>query len=406
MSLINKMLQDLEARGSDGADAQQARVRPVTAAPDRVIALGDVLAVLIVLAVLGGGGVFGWRYWKQTQATAARLAAATPRAAPAMAPVKPAVKPAAPVVAPATAGVAVVPTAAPLMAGAAVAPSSAPAVAAGNGAGAAAPAAAGKPGPVAPLKPSHPAQPGRAAQQAMAPAPHTSGALPAHGPLKRATAAAAKPLAHKSAAPVKAAPPAPARAEGIELSAKQKSENAYRRALADLQEGRVASAVSSLEQSLHLDPQHEAARQTLVGLLIEAKRPEDAMRQLQLGLTLDARQPAMAMLLARLQIERGGPGVDTLMRTLPYAAGNAEYHGLLAGMLQRQQRQREAIEQYQAALQAAPQNGVWWMGLGISLQAEKRNAEALDAFQHAKDAPNLNPELRNYVERKLASLTH
>jgi MSHA biogenesis protein MshN len=191
-----------------------------------------------------------------------------------------------------------------------------------------------------------------------------------------------------------------------QMSSQQRAEAEYRRALATLQEGRETDAIASLEQALTIDPHHEAARQTLVGLLIESKRPDEAARQLQQGLGADPRQPALAMLLARLQIERGWTGIETLQRTLPYATGNAEYHAFLAGALQRQLRHREAAEQYQAAVRSAPNNGVWLMGLGISLQAEKRNDEALDAFSKARGAGNLTPELQAFVDRKFQQLSH
>jgi MSHA biogenesis protein MshN len=193
-------------------------------------------------------------------------------------------------------------------------------------------------------------------------------------------------------------------AQGREEAVPQRAEGEYRRALANLQDGRMLDAVAALEQALRLDPAHDAARQTLVGLLIEAKRTDEAIRHLQAGLALDARQPALAMLLARLQIERGGSGIDTLMRTLPYAGSNADYHAFLAGALQREQRHREAAEQYQAALRAAPGNGVWWMGLGMSLQADKRNGEALEAFQRARASGSLSAELLAFVERRLQQL--
>lgn len=185
------------------------------------------------------------------------------------------------------------------------------------------------------------------------------------------------------------------------MSARQSAEAEYRRATTALQEGRVRDAIKMLEDALEIEPRHDAARQTLVGLLVEAKRGQDAMRVLQSGLVLDAKQPAMAMLLARLQIEHGGNGIDTLMRTLPYASGDADYHGFLAGALQRAQRHHEAIDQYQAAVRAAPGNGVWWMGLGISLQAEKRAAEAADAYSRALGTGTLSQELRTFVERRL-----
>jgi MSHA biogenesis protein MshN len=193
-------------------------------------------------------------------------------------------------------------------------------------------------------------------------------------------------------------------AQGVQESAPQRAEGEYRRALTALQDGRMTEAVAALEQTLTRDPSHDAARQTLVGLLIEARRPDDAIRHLQAGLALDPRQPSLAMLLARLQIERGASGIDTLTRTLPYAGNNADYHAFLAGALQREQRHREAAEQYQAALRAAPANGVWWMGLGMSLQAEKRNGEALDAFQRARASGTLSGELQGFVERRLQQL--
>ncbi|CAN7383302.1 tetratricopeptide repeat protein [Pseudoduganella sp. LjRoot289] len=191
---------------------------------------------------------------------------------------------------------------------------------------------------------------------------------------------------------------------GVTVTSQQQGENAYRRGLAALQEGRVQEAISNMEQAVFLFPRHDTARQTLVGLLIENRRHDEAIRNLQFGLGLDPKQPQMAMILARLQIEKGGPAIETLQRTLPYAGGNGDYLAFLAGALQRAQRHREAAEQYQAALRLQPQNGVWWMGLGMSLQADKRNAEALDAFTHAKNAGNLSQELQNFVERKLQQL--
>jgi MSHA biogenesis protein MshN len=62
-------------------------------------------------------------------------------------------------------------------------------------------------------------------------------------------------------------------------------------------------------------------------------------------------------------------------------------------------------EQYQAALRTAPGNGVWLMGLGISLQAEKRNAEAIDAFQKARSTANLPSELQSFIDRRLQQLS-
>ncbi len=241
------------------------------------------------------------------------------------------------------------------------------------------------------------------------PAASVSAAAPKPKPAAASAKASAK--SKKSSAEAKAAKAtkptkvASATSAGLELTKTQRAESEYRRGLTALQDGRNGEAINALEQAVRFDPRHEAARQTVVGLLIEARRSEEAVRHLQMGLTFDPRQPAMAMLLARLQIERGASGIETLMRTLPYATGNGEYHAFLAGALARESRHPEAVEQYRLALRGTPQNGVWLIGLGMSQQTEKRDAEALDSFKRAKASGTLSPELATYAERRINALS-
>jgi len=220
------------------------------------------------------------------------------------------------------------------------------------------------------------------------------------------------PEAPKPAVSVAPAPPAPRAVPPTSApTAPNRIDSPYRRALALLTEGRRDDAVAALEQLLRTDAKNGAARETLVGLLIEGGHAEQAMLQLQAGLAADPRQGAMAMLLARMQIERGGDGIDTLLRSLPFvdtgeadAQAAASYHAFLAGALQRRQRHREAVEQYQAALKTAPSNGVWLMGLGISLRAEGRAADSVEAFTRARAGGTLSAELDAFVEQQLQTL--
>lgn len=338
MSLINKMLQDLDARGgAAGAGVDPVLVKPV-ARPERRVVPRVAVAVGLV-AVLAVGGWFSWRTMAtlKVKPPVRVIAAAGPMplapVPPGMVRVTPPVS--APVEAPVETVVAEAPPAPPPVIG----------------------APAKRPRRTAPVVPAQIA--------------------PENAPVTRTAA--------------------PVRGQGAEAD--------YRRALADLADGRVTDAISALERTLLVDPRHDSARQVLVGLLVEAHRNDDAMRQLQLGLGLDPRQPAMAMLLARLQLEHGGAGaVETLQRSLPYARGNGDYQALFAGVLQREGRNREAAEQYQAALAATPGNAVWLMGLGITLQADKRNPEALAAFQRASSSGALPADLQAFVERKIQQL--
>lgn len=409
MSLINKMLQDLDARGTPKDGELPGQVKPVAREPyranRRAIAAGCVGAV--------AGVALAWFGWNQLhRAPQPARAAPAPVAAVRVAPIVTGpVQPAPVVTGPVQAPIAAPVEAPPAVAKTDDAPVAQPMTRAERraerkrlaaqrkeekaAAREAEKVATVRAQDVAPMEPD--SEEAREARRAMAQA------LAARGKSAKKTSAAmlaaARAAAHDDVAP-KGKRSAPGRQE----TGAQRAEGEYRRALASLQEGRMTETVTALEQALKYEPTHEAARQTLVGLLIEANRNDEAMRQLQLGLTLDPRQPAMAMLLARLQIERGGNGIDTLTRTLPYAGNDADYRAFLAAALARQQRHREAAEQYHQAVRAVPSNGVWWMGLGISLQAEKRNGEALDAFQRARASGGLSQELQGFVERRIQQL--
>jgi MSHA biogenesis protein MshN len=112
------------------------------------------------------------------------------------------------------------------------------------------------------------------------------------------------------------------------------------------------------------------------------------------------------MLLARIQVERGdlAGAHDLLSRYAGSAANNADYHALDAAVLQRLGRHKDAVAAYQEALKLAPRAGVWWMGLAISLQADTRGAEALDAFTRAKAAGGLSPDLISFVDQRMKQL--
>lgn len=191
-----------------------------------------------------------------------------------------------------------------------------------------------------------------------------------------------------------------------QISRAQQADAEFRRGISLMQQGRIADAIRGYEAALQLNAGHQAARQALVALLLEGKRGADAERVLQEGLKGRPEQTGFAMLLARLQVERGAveQAAATLEKSLPYADNQADYQAFVAALLQRQGRHKEAVNHYQIALQLVPNNGVWLMGYGISLQAVQRSADAKEAFRRALDSQNLSPDLQKFVLQKLKAL--
>jgi tetratricopeptide (TPR) repeat protein len=218
-----------------------------------------------------------------------------------------------------------------------------------------------------------------------------------------------KPVADPKLPPVEH--PAAQQAEGISkqptrLTPKQQAENEFHRAYQLMTQGRNTEAMAGYATALQLDATHALARQNMVSMLLEQNRKADAERVLQEGLDINRQETGFALLLARLQAERNAlpQALDTMALSLPYAGKQPEYLAILAALMQRQHRHKEAVEYYKQALQLKPDSGVWLMGLGISLRAEKRNDEAVYAFKQALASHTLNTELKAFVEQQLKEL--
>lgn len=206
-------------------------------------------------------------------------------------------------------------------------------------------------------------------------------------------------------------PPAPQGARVIKQNrvptAAEKAEAEFRRAVGLLGQGRGSEADESFAAAIAIDPAHEASRQALVALRLEGRRIEDARRLLQEGLAINPANVQFATVLARILAERRDyvHALEAMQGAAgAAAAGNADYQMLRATILQRLKRHAEAAESYQAALRIQGLNASAWVGLGISLEALDKRAEAAQAFRHALEAGALSEELRAYAEQRARAL--
>lgn len=177
----------------------------------------------------------------------------------------------------------------------------------------------------------------------------------------------------------------------------------YRRSVSLVNGGRGGEAVDILLGLLRLDGGHVPGRQLLARALVEQKRFDEAMAILAEGLASQPGQVSWAMMLARLQMERGNAAgaARTLQVSDPYATANADYQGFYGHVLFRQGRLTESVERYRAALRTASGEGRWWLGLGLALEAQGLATEARDAFLRARASGSLNPDLVQIVDHKL-----
>lgn len=367
MSLINQMLRDLEARRAGDQERQslQREVRALPAAARRGGARW--LALLLGVGIAGGGA--GWYAFSRDDGAVIPVVApvAPPPPLPAAAPMLPPL--------PATA---MLPREVDETTGSnglrlTVALSSLPKEA--------------EPAPL--LPPASPAKP-----------------LPVSTPPVAAVAAEPALAATRLPPPPKAAERA-APAGQIEktvsaTSPRERAEADYRRGLAFAAGSQSAEAIGAWQGALRQDGGHAAARQALAKLLLDGHRSDEAAAVLRDGLEFQPAQIGWAMTLARLQVEQGDypAAARTLAHSQPHAGRSADYQGFYGHVQQRLGQHRDALARYQAAVQLAPAEGRWWLGLGLALEAAGQAPDAREAFRRALATGNLGPELAAIAEQR------
>ncbi len=215
-----------------------------------------------------------------------------------------------------------------------------------------------------------------------------------------------KPVPQDKAPAANAAPRPKLEKRDQPATPSERAEAEFRRADAFLRQGRLSETEGALTAALVFDPGHEPARQALVSLYLEQRRIDEAGRLLEDGLARNPTNARFAMVLSRIRAGRGdyASAADLLARVHPSAADESDFHALRGAVLQKLGRHEEASQAYQAAVAGQPENGISWVGLGISLEALQRRPEAAEAFRRAVATGTLTAEVKNYAEQRARAL--
>jgi len=184
------------------------------------------------------------------------------------------------------------------------------------------------------------------------------------------------------------------------------AEQAYHQGLKWVAEGRLSDAEDHLRVALHEIPNHMAARNALAGLLISQNRYAEVRQLLEQGMALLPENGDFVSLLARTYITQGldDKALMLLEGRVAQATDNPNVSAMLGFLYQRQGKFSEAEVAYLRALKQRPQEGRWWLGLGLSLESTQKRQPAYLAYSHALNSETLPPSLRRYTNERLNSV--
>ena len=190
------------------------------------------------------------------------------------------------------------------------------------------------------------------------------------------------------------------------LSSEQRAVQAYQEGYDHIAARRFRKAETALRSALALEPGHIKAREMLVGVYISQGRWIEASELLRNGLALAPLHSNFRKLYARslMELKRESQAIDVLSTHMPTPAQDADYYAILAALYQRQGNHERAAQTYAQILKVRPQMGIWWVGMGISLEAMGQQDKAVTAYQHARKTGVLNRDVARYTDNRLLAL--
>lgn len=181
----------------------------------------------------------------------------------------------------------------------------------------------------------------------------------------------------------------------------------YQSALTAAEGGQYQVAIDTLSQLIKIDPSYTVARGSLAALLIDQGRQlSKATRIIDEGLALNPDYLPFIELKARIMTIEGKikPALVLLQSMSPSIEDNPEYHAFIAALQQRSNNNLLASSIYKKLVLVNPNNGGWWLGLGVSLERLGERKQARDAYTKAMTEGHLSAESLSYLQSRLRVL--
>lgn len=190
-----------------------------------------------------------------------------------------------------------------------------------------------------------------------------------------------------------------------QMRPEQEANVLIQRAVDHEQKGRLNEALLVLRQALVSYPQSEDARLLLATYLFESKQDQEAVSVLQAGLKQFPTQSGLAKALAKWQLAHGQS--EAVLQTLKPLASNlaqdAESQWMLAMAYQQTGQHAAALPCFERANALRPGAAQWLVSYAISLQATGQNAPALQVLQQAQSLP-MSERLLEFVSQRIRQL--
>lgn len=192
----------------------------------------------------------------------------------------------------------------------------------------------------------------------------------------------------------------------VKLTPKQLAQKRFILANEAERDGKLKDAISYYEQTLGFDPSMHEARKQLAALHYGQGQLAKASEVLQQGMLLFPQQLDFALLLARVQQASGKADLALVtLANIPDTHPLARQKWMAQSDLAQKLGQFSLSEQaYRQLLQQEPQQAKWWMGLAYALDSQQQFPQARQAYRTALGHRGLSAQASAFIEQRLTQL--
>jgi MSHA biogenesis protein MshN len=172
-----------------------------------------------------------------------------------------------------------------------------------------------------------------------------------------------------------------------------------------MNEGKDAGAISGLEQMLEIQPDNHQVRRNLAALLLKNGAQSRSGLLLEQGVKLYPQELSLLQSLARFYAQNGQ--TDNALALLkghnPDVLQHPDYIQLRARLAKQQQDHHQAQQDYALLSRYQPDNIKWRLGLAVSLDQDGQYQAATEVYRWLAGA-DTPAEIREFVQQRLTAL--
>ena len=190
----------------------------------------------------------------------------------------------------------------------------------------------------------------------------------------------------------------------IAPNAKWKDEQQALEAVELLAQGQAELAVEKLQNFISVEKQPRESMKALLDIFV-AQENSDAVRNslAQASYLSVVDQTFYAAKVAIIQQDET-QAIQLLETHLDEAEKNENYRSLLAGLYQRTGAHLEAANHYRRLLSVFGDKPAYWLGFALAQDSLNQGPVAAQAYQRVNQYADLQPQVRTYIQQRIAGL--